>query len=789
MVNAETPVGRAGAVARLVAAEPGLVLLGGLPGLGVTTVLDDLAADLAAERASILRGRATPLDRGRPLATLAPWLNPGAPAGGHGIATTAAAVAEAWSGARAVLVDDVHLADDDTLLVFRAVAERRLYDGLLVLAYHRGPGDERVQRTFAAADEVELAPLTGADPRAGGNPWLLARLDDPDLGDQVAAMLPADEADVLWWAAALDGVGTTQRLAAASGRTPEAVAAAVTALRRRGLVDHGRSGLALRHPGLTDALAHRLEPDQRPRLVELLERSGLPPRLLAARAPYTAVRLLDPARNRAEYAAALVHSGRAAEALVHARLPSEPLPPPLALVAAQAHLALGASHDARAAAGAALAADPPEPWAARLTGVTAIAAALDGDFEAGQEALAALADTDDPQAVTYRCQVLASVSYLVRDWDAALAQLAAAAALVDEAADPAAELAGIVLKASCLDPAEALTVLESARPLAEQVGAAGLAWWQLVLALMLYNVGHWDDVLTEVERAAPHAEGMGLGQPLHALAALVAVHRGDRTRSRASVERARELAGSTRGIGLFYGGFSVVAEAMSAELEGRYDDALVLVRGIVDGVVGVHQGSTVAGVGPRLVRIALAAGDRAVAEEITAAIEAAEGVDGAGAEMSRALLSGDPDQLLAVQRRLLDLGAELEAAWVGEEAAKGLARAGRLPDARATFEPTVEAYRGLTARGELDRARASLRDEGLRLGVRGARTRPGHGWDSLTETEARVAEQVAAGRTNPEIAAQLRISPRTVQSHVSSILGKLRLSSRVEIAAEHARRG
>jgi DNA-binding NarL/FixJ family response regulator len=40
---------------------------------------------------------------------------------------------------------------------------------------------------------------------------------------------------------------------------------------------------------------------------------------------------------------------------------------------------------------------------------------------------------------------------------------------------------------------------------------------------------------------------------------------------------------------------------------------------------------------------------------------------------------------------------------------------------------------------------------------------------------------VAAGRSNPDIAAQLLISRRTVESHVSHILGKLEVGSRWEI--------
>lgn len=52
----------------------------------------------------------------------------------------------------------------------------------------------------------------------------------------------------------------------------------------------------------------------------------------------------------------------------------------------------------------------------------------------------------------------------------------------------------------------------------------------------------------------------------------------------------------------------------------------------------------------------------------------------------------------------------------------------------------------------------------------------------LTEAEERVAWQVADGLSNKEIAARLKLSVRTVESHVSHILAKKGWSNRVEIA-------
>jgi len=52
----------------------------------------------------------------------------------------------------------------------------------------------------------------------------------------------------------------------------------------------------------------------------------------------------------------------------------------------------------------------------------------------------------------------------------------------------------------------------------------------------------------------------------------------------------------------------------------------------------------------------------------------------------------------------------------------------------------------------------------------------------LTETERRVAEFVARGFSNKQIASVLRISIRTVENHISHILGKKQFTNRVEIA-------
>ena len=75
-----------------------------------------------------------------------------------------------------------------------------------------------------------------------------------------------------------------------------------------------------------------------------------------------------------------------------------------------------------------------------------------------------------------------------------------------------------------------------------------------------------------------------------------------------------------------------------------------------------------------------------------------------------------------------------------------------------------------------DRARAIARSLGMRPGRRRAAA------GGLSAREHEVAQLVAAGQTNAEIAAALYLSPRTVERHVGSILSKLGYRSRVQIA-------
>ena len=82
--------------------------------------------------------------------------------------------------------------------------------------------------------------------------------------------------------------------------------------------------------------------------------------------------------------------------------------------------------------------------------------------------------------------------------------------------------------------------------------------------------------------------------------------------------------------------------------------------------------------------------------------------------------------------------------------------------------------------GFAERARRELLATGETVRKRAVETR-----DELTPQEAQIARLAGDGRTNPEIGAQLFISPRTVEWHLRKVFTKLGISSRKELRAAH----
>ena len=187
-------------------------------------------------------------------------------------------------------------------------------------------------------------------------------------------------------------------------------------------------------------------------------------------------------------------------------------------------------------------------------------------------------------------------------------------------------------------------------------------------------------------------------------------------------------------------------------------------------------------IGPYLVRM----GDKSLREDIAAELAGADLSENQWLPQIGALLLGVAQQDHAMvgraATRLAELGLPLEAAFAAEEAGLLAARHGDTVSANRELLAATNTYTRLGASTDLDRLRARANRLGVRS--RGAGPRPSRvsGWEALTGTERTVAGLVQQGMTNPSIAGALYLSPRTVQTHVSHILQKTNLKSRVDIA-------
>jgi DNA-binding CsgD family transcriptional regulator len=346
--------------------------------------------------------------------------------------------------------------------------------------------------------------------------------------------------------------------------------------------------------------------------------------------------------------------------------------------------------------------------------------------------------------------------------------------------------------------AEGQAALQRGRRLSEELGVKrDLPFYHWALAAGHLWAGDWDDALAECQACLELADeyGMRLHGTVfsHSIHAIIAVHRGDLGDAEQAVAAAdQELAATGPQLG---SDWLLWAKALVLEARGKPDASLVTLCRAWDECVDQGLASTLPLLGPDLVRLAHAAGDRQRAEQATIAIEDIAARNPGVATLAgvvlrcRGLLEDDPEVLLRAVDAYRAGPRPLELALACEDAARALGAAGRVDEARPLLEDALGSYERLGAAWDLARAAARLRALGIRPGRRGPRSRPKSGWDSLTATEHKVVQLVAEGLSNPEIAERLFISRGTVHTHVSHILAKLGLRSRVGLAAEASRRG
>lgn len=186
--------------------------------------------------------------------------------------------------------------------------------------------------------------------------------------------------------------------------------------------------------------------------------------------------------------------------------------------------------------------------------------------------------------------------------------------------------------------------------------------------------------------------------------------------------------------------------------------------------------------------LAIACGDTGEAENLlhqALAIQAGRGFVADGLETLLVLGA------LAARAESWLESARLLGAVSASSGALGLALPAHLRALRSEAEEACRAHLA-------DPAYDAAATEGAQLGfdeavayaarARGTRSRPVHGWESLTPTEQRVVDALTQGLSNPEIGARLFMSRATVKTHLAHIFGKLDVSSRTELATAAARR-
>jgi DNA-binding CsgD family transcriptional regulator/tetratricopeptide (TPR) repeat protein len=336
---------------------------------------------------------------------------------------------------------------------------------------------------------------------------------------------------------------------------------------------------------------------------------------------------------------------------------------------------------------------------------------------------------------------------------------------------------------------EALTTAERARQLAGQVGTAvRLGQAHCMLSQLFFETGRWDDALAEIETVPTD-----LKEPISAsdelgITATIKFHRNEAALARHHLVEAEPHG---RRVGQQSIPPLILARSLDREQVGDFSGALAVLTAAFD-----RSPDDLGAIEDLLmdaVRLTLKTGDKTAAQALAG--QAAALADGsqiprrqANALYCRGMVDRDAATLLEAAQRYADASRPLPRAKALEAAAECLVEVEDRVGARLAFEQAMEVYEFLGAEADLNRLQAEFRGYGIRRGPHSKHRRAQSGWESLTDAELKVAAFVEEGLSNPDIAARLMLSRRTVATHVSHILKKLEVATRTDIARESALR-
>jgi DNA-binding CsgD family transcriptional regulator len=189
------------------------------------------------------------------------------------------------------------------------------------------------------------------------------------------------------------------------------------------------------------------------------------------------------------------------------------------------------------------------------------------------------------------------------------------------------------------------------------------------------------------------------------------------------------------------------------------------------------------GAAPDLVRVALGAGDRDRTATVVDSVRvlainnsACRSV-AAAAKHAQGLWARDVALLIDAGRAHVHSWDRASAA---EDAGVELLTRGARAASRTQLQRALRIYAQVGAERDAARVTERLRDAEARPRTRRAKA-PTFGWGSVTVTEQRVAELVADGLTNRQIAAELFLSRHTVDFHLRQVFRKVHVRSRVQL--------